>query len=308
MKFGKLESLEGVDFTLPETPTETRELLRSSADQHASLQFYIGATGWSMKEWVGKIYPKGTKTREYLHYYSRQFNTIELNTTHYGIPKAETVEKWYTDSPSDFAFCPKIPQAISHRRQLAMGTGLIRDFRDRMSILQDKLGCCFMQLPPHFGLERAPLLRAFLENLPEGLPLALEFRHESWFTANPEIAEFDRFLEDAGVGKVITDVAGRRDVIHQRLTTPEAMIRFVGNNLHPTDFSRIEAWAKKLRSWAEIGLKKVYFFTHEPDNLLAPDLAAYLLEKSSAIPKVVVRGPSTDQYSGQAGQQISLFE
>ena len=308
MKFGKLDSIEGVDFTLPETPPATTAMLRQTDNRETPLELFIGATGWSMKEWVGKIYPPGTKPKDYLQHYSRQFNTIELNTTHYGIPKAETVEKWYRDSAADFSFCPKIPQSISHSRQLGLGSSLLRDFSERMSLLQEKLGCCFLQLPPHFGINRAVLLRSFLEQLPHGLPLAVEFRHESWFSGSPETVEFDSFLEEAGIGKVITDVAGRRDVLHHRLTTPVAMIRFVGNNLHPTDYTRIEAWIKKLQQWAEIGLKKVYFFTHEPDNLLAPDLAAHLLSRSSLIPDVAVRGPRIDSQDRQPGRQISLFE
>ncbi len=53
------------------------------------------------------------------------------------------------------------------------------------------------------------------------------------------------------------------------------MVRFVGNGLHPSDFSRIEEWATRLKSWFENGLQEVYFFTHEPDNLLAPELTAF---------------------------------
>ena len=61
--------------------------------------------------------------------------------------------------------------------------------------------------------------------------------------------------------------------LHMRLTTPIAMVRFVGNGLHPTDYTRIDEWVERIVSWQKMGLREVYFFTHEPDNLLAPDIA-----------------------------------
>ena len=42
-------------------------------------KIYIGCTGWSMKEWVGKVYPPKTPAKDYLKHYAKQFNTIECN-------------------------------------------------------------------------------------------------------------------------------------------------------------------------------------------------------------------------------------
>jgi hypothetical protein len=78
-------------------------------------------------------------------------------------------------------------------------------------------------------------------------------------------------------------VAGRRDVLHMRLTTPSAMIRFVGNNLHPTDYTRIDAWVERLKVWFANGLQQLYFFVHEPDNITSPELATYLIEKLNRV-------------------------
>lgn len=105
---------------------------------------------------------------------------------------------------------------------------------------------------------------------------------------------------------VITDVAGRRDVCHLRLTTNTVLVRFVGNNLHPTDYSRIDDWVRRLEYWFSNGLHQVYFFTHEPDNLMAPDLAIYLVEKLDKMGGVETRGPKIIGQDG-AGQQMSLF-
>jgi uncharacterized protein YecE (DUF72 family) len=78
---------------------------------------------------------------------------------------------------------------------------------------------------------------------------------------------------------VLTDVAGRRDVLHMRLTSPSAMIRFVGNSLHPTDYTRIDDWVERLKMWFDSGLKQLYFFVHEPDNITSPELATYFINQ-----------------------------
>ena len=268
---------------------------------------FIGCTGWSMKEWIGKVYPKGTKAKDFLRVYSGQFNTIELNTTHYRVPSAEMIEKWYQESSPDFRFCPKIPQSISHSHSLGLGTELIRSFCEAILGLKEKLGCCFLQLPPHFDIRRLSQLEKFLKSFPREIPLAIELRHESWFN-NPQNREaIFSMLQGYGTATVITDVAGRRDVLHMRPTTGTAMVRFVGNNLHPTDYSRIDQWIERLASWFENGLREAFFFPHEPDNLLAPELAAYVLEKAlQAIPQALTRGPKLIEGKEQ-GQQMSLF-
>jgi uncharacterized protein YecE (DUF72 family) len=99
---------------------------------------------------------------------------------------------------------------------------------------------------------------------------------------------------------VITDVAGRRDVLHMRLSNRTAFIRFVANDLHPTDFPRIDEWTVLLKKWMEEGLKEIYFFIHTPDKSLCPELANRFLEKMK-IPQVPL--PPTDQY-----KQGSLFD
>ena len=308
MKFGKLQNIDHVAFSLPDTPGKTIQTLQSARPRSGPLQCYVGATGWGMKEWVGRIYPANTKNKDFLYHYTRQFNTIELNTTHYGIPKLATVEKWMEDSSNDFRFCPKIPQSISHSRQLGMGQNHLANFCNAMAVLTPKLGCCFLQFPPYFGLDRVPLIKSFLERVPDTLPLALEFRHQSWFEAGADCESLFSHMREKGFGTVITDVAGRRDVLHGRLTTPTAMIRFVGNNLHPTDFERIDAWVEKIKEWSDLGLREIYFFTHEPDNLLAPDLAMYLCEKVAKMDNTVVRGPQLIDPNNAVGRQISLFE
>ncbi|MEM8906434.1 MAG: DUF72 domain-containing protein, partial [Bacteroidota bacterium] len=250
-------------------------------------------------------YPTGAKTKDYLRYYCQQFNTIELNTTHYRIPDLATVQKWKAAAGSDFRYCPKLPQSISHRRDMGLSSGQLLHFCEVIQELGTTLGCCFMQLPPYFGADRLSELANFLQKFPKSIPLAIEVRHESWFASAQAQQALFELLSAENTTAVITDVAGRRDVLHQYLTTGSTMIRFVGNGLHPTDYSRIDQWIERLQSWWEKGLHDVYFFTHEPDNVLAPQLAQYLAQQAQKKYSVKTRGP---QLPFQAkGQQISLF-
>jgi uncharacterized protein YecE (DUF72 family) len=303
MDFGKLPDISLVDFTLPLDAPQTADNLASRRLGNDVLHFHIGCTGWSMKEWVGSIYPAGTKSKDYLREYGKLFNTIELNTTHYRIPTEETVLRWNVETPADFRFCPKVPQTISHSKNLGLDNSATDLFIGAISLLGEKLGPTFLQLPPHFSLAHFPILQVFLKQWPQELPLAIEFRHPSWFLEKNENqqAAFD-FLAENGIGLVLTDVAGRRDVLHMLQTASFAMIRFVGNALHPTDYTRVKEWVSRLMTWQQLGLQAVYFFTHEPDNLLAPELAKFLWEQLKDQPKVEVRGPSWGE-----GQQMQLF-
>lgn len=304
MDFGKLSNIEGVDFVLPPDDGATAAVLGRFARADA-LYVYVGCTGWGTKEWVGKWYPSGAKPPQFLGHYGSQFNTIELNTTHYRTPDVATVRNWLTAVPSDFRFCPKVLQGISHSRSLGVESGQVEVFAEAIAGLESRLGACFLQLPPTFGRGSLPVLATFLAHWPSYLPLLVEGRHADLFTDALVRDDYFSLLEAHGVGAVLTDVSGRRDVLHQRLTSTTAMIRFVGNGLHATDFSRIDAWVERLMSWYECGLREVFFFAHEPDNILAPDLASYICTRFQLYQQVVVRGPS--DFSMEDGQQMSLF-
>ncbi|SER03444.1 DUF72 domain-containing protein [Neolewinella agarilytica] len=302
MKFGKASDLSSIHFELPLDPLANRSRLdryELGADGERP-NIFIGATGWSMKKWVGKWYPDKTKTADYLKHYGEQFNTIELNTTHYRIPDAETIRRWYETVPADFRFCPKVPQSISHRNDFGMNGGELQQFVGSLDGLKEKMGCAFVQLPPYFGADRLRQLESFLDRWPRLLPLAVEVRHESWF-ADPFATEaLMDALASRQIAAVITDVAGRRDVLHNYITAPRTMIRFVGNGLIPTDYSRMKEWADKLKEW---NLPETYFFPHQPDNILSPDASAWFSQHLSAMNFATVRGPS--EWAGP--EQMSLF-
>jgi uncharacterized protein YecE (DUF72 family) len=98
---------------------------------------------------------------------------------------------------------------------------------------------------------------------------------------------------------VITDTAGRRDVLHMRLTAPVVFIRFISNSLHASNLTRIEEWAHRIKEWLDKGMQEIYFIVHNHDEYYAPDIALHAVERFNAIcgttlkpPKLVVEPPT----------------
>ncbi len=280
MKFGRVSNLNAIDFSMPAPPQATEDLLDGLPDPTAPPAIYFGCTGWAMKEWVGTFYPPKAKPPEFLTHYAKQFTTIELNTTHYRVPTPSLVQAWYDMTDDNFVFSPKIPQSVSHDPELGLRGQDLGWFCDSIVGLREKLGTSFMQLPPNFGPARIGQLERFLARFPLAeVPLAVEVRQEAWFADEAAFQALLDLLRAHKVATVITDVAGRRDVLHLGLTTPQLLLRFVGNGLHETDYQRLDDWISLIIDWLERGLREVYFFSHQPDNILSPEMCIYFIEE-----------------------------
>ena len=106
----------------------------------------------------------------------------------------------------------------------------------------------------------------------------MEFRHTKWFTEKETAEKVFRLLEDNNIANVLVDSAGRRDIMHMRLTNNEAFIRYVGAN-HPSDYSRLDAWAERLQQWVNMGLGNIHFFIHQNIEKESPLLSTYFIKK-----------------------------
>jgi len=291
MDFGRLSDLRYVDFSLPSDHPATAPVLARTAAAPVAPAVYVGCPIWTNKAWLGSYFPAGIKDADFLHYYARQFNSIELNTTHYRIPDAPTVRRWRDAVPPDFRFCPKLPQSISHDRALYNADDLTLSFCRSIGELGERLGRAFLQLPPHFGPEQLPRLERYLLDFPAEIPLAVELRHPGWF-ANPELfATVSAMLEALDKTLVLSDVAGRRDVLHMRLTTPTAFIRFNGHGLPPSDYQRADAWAERLAAWLAAGLQTAYVFIHQKDIMHSPVWTQHFLRRLHQLTGIAVEPP-----------------
>lgn len=278
MEFGKLARIDDVDWTLPEDSPLSLDYLKSLGPA-GKTRFWVGAPAWSHKVWEGTVFPPRAKSSEYLHHYARFFNCIELNTTHYRIPTDEQTKKWKDQVGADFLFCPKMPQTISHSPGGMLDRDLIKQWLHFLETLAEHRGPCFMQFPPGFDYNRRAWLHQFLRQWPADLELALEFRHPSWFEGRQIRPSLVKYLQENGVGLVITDVAGRRDVVHTSISAPYTMLRFIGNDLHPSDAARAAVWAERLATWSRAGLQRVFFFVHEPDDIVTPQMTAVVVRE-----------------------------
>lgn len=301
MKFGKLENVDAVDFSLPQEPSNNINHLSGSPAKAPTL--YVGCTGWTMPDWKGTFYPEKTRVKDFLSAYSKQFNTIEFNTTHYNIPKVETVKRWKAESTDDFIFCPKVFKYISHTKDLGVSRDGVNRMLDSLIHLEEKLGPFFMQLPPYYGLDRKEQLLEFVDNWPREIPIAVELRNASWYESETELDQLQDEVATLGQSLLITDVSGRRDIVHMRICQDILLVRWVGNSLHPTDYARIDEWIDRIIYYVNHGLEKIYFFAHEPDNLLAPDIAMYICEQVTKKIDLTTRGPQRIT----SGSQLKLL-
>jgi len=284
MEFGKLETedLNAVDFALPADNAATTRLLKTLTPGETT-NFFIGCAKWGRKDWVGKIYPRGTKEADFLNHYGQHFNSIELNATFYRMPSAARTAEWAGKVNSNFKFSPKFPNQITHLRRLKNVEEPTDRFLKAVHGFGSTLGPLFLMPHPGVGPKDLERIDAFLEYLPKDVKIVVELRHPDWFSDATVSESLFKVLEKHGAGSVITDASGRRDCLHMRLTTPDAFIRFVGNDLHPTDYTRIDQWVTRIKTWKEAGIKNIYFFMHQNEEVHSPEAAKYLIQQLNKV-------------------------
>lgn len=280
MEFGRVPEyeLDQVDFSLPAEPTFNEKILNGKPATDTKI--YLGCAKWGREEWVGKIYPPKTKEKDFLQHYVQHYNSIELNATHYKVYGEATIQKWIDKAGGrDFKFCPKMYQGVTHRGPLTNKQFIVNEFFRGIVSFGDFLGPIFLQVSDTFSPKRKDELFAFLKTLPTDLQFFLEVRHPDWFKKDDIREELFSTLKELNIGAVITDTAGRRDCAHMYLTVPKAFIRYVGNSLHKSDYTRTDAWVGRMKYWLDNGLQELYFFMHMHDEATSPELTVYLVDK-----------------------------
>jgi uncharacterized protein YecE (DUF72 family) len=209
----------------------------------------IGCSGWNYSHWRnGVFYPPRLAPRDWLAFYARHFDTVEVNATFYRLPKLEAVSNWVRSSPPGFLFAVKSSRYLTHVKRLRELDSGLQLFYERIEPLarSPKLGPVLWQLPATFRRDDERLAGA-LERVPEGRH-CFEFRHESWFV--PEVFEL---LRRHGVALVIGDHPDRPFQSHE-LTTDWTFVRFhSGLRGHRGNYSRreLEAWAERIEGWRD---------------------------------------------------------
>jgi uncharacterized protein YecE (DUF72 family) len=144
------------------------------------MNFYVGTSGYSYKEWKGSFYPKDLAANAMLSYYGERLPAVEINNTFYRMPQVSILQNWRSQVPISFRFSLKAPQRITHFKRLKETDEEIKYFLDTASVLGDSLGVMLFQLPPNMKKD-LPRLEGFLQSLPQTIRAAFEFRHPTWF-------------------------------------------------------------------------------------------------------------------------------
>lgn len=216
---------------------------------------YIGTSGWQYRDWRERYYPKELKQAEWLAYYAKEFKSVEVNSTFYRLPSEATVANWASLTPSHFRFSLKLSQAITHYKRLKVDRqldDLIATFINRAKPLGSKLAVILVQLPPNLSVnnERLKYLIERLKALGKSerleFKLAVEFRHDSWFS-QPTF----ELLRRLGVASVVSD-SPRRWPLSREATTDFGYLRLHGSKqLYKSSYSRAELtdWAKYINTY-----------------------------------------------------------
>jgi len=193
------------------------------------MRMYIGTSGYSYADWVGTVYPEGTRQNEYLSLYARLFNFVEINFCYYTLPSARVLEGMQDRVDENFRFSLKGHRGMTHEKSEDL-PALCSAFKEGSAPLREagSLAAVLLQFPYSFHYNREN--RVHLDTLCgclEGLPLQIEFRNIDWF--RPRVVEE---LRKRGVGIVLSDypsLEGLPDFV-PRITSTIAYVRFHGRN------------------------------------------------------------------------------
>lgn len=166
----------------------------------------VGTCGFGYQEWRGRFYPPELASTEWLGFYARIFEAVELDGTFYRPPERSVVAAWAAALPEKFALSAKAPREITHEARLEgeAAAAMLRVFAGALEPLGDRLLAVVLQLPPSFGAgEGRERLARLLGTRPDGLPVVVEFRHRSW--DRPWLADL---LDGAGAGLALADRPG----------------------------------------------------------------------------------------------------
>jgi uncharacterized protein YecE (DUF72 family) len=231
--------------------------VRSSRDSSHGIR--VGCSGWNYAHWRnGVFYPPRCAPRNWLGFYAKHFDTVEINMTFYRLPKAPIVARWVAETPAGFTFAVKVSRYVTHVKRLLDVPQHLPLLYERIQPLlgSPKLGPLLWQLPPTFQLDLDRLAGA-LEHLHDGQRHAFEFRHPSWFT-EPTYT----LLREHNVALVIGDRPQVNGFQTHELTADFTFVRFHGGTQGANGnyaHAELDAWAARLERWSSEADVFAYF-------------------------------------------------
>jgi uncharacterized protein YecE (DUF72 family) len=234
-------------------------------------QLRVGCSGWNYASWRGRFYPPELPTSRWLDYYSKVFDTVEVNNTFYRLPEASTFASWREQTPASFLVAVKASRFLTHMKRLRDADEPLERLFSRAAALGSRLGPVLYQLPSNFHVD-LPRLETFLRQLPREIAVAgprrsplllahvIELRHPSWY-----VPETFQLLERQGVALCLHDKAG--SAIEAPRVGPFVYVRFHGTSgrYHGSYGSdALDRWADVLADEWRGGRDVFAYFNNDP--------------------------------------------
>lgn len=238
---------------------------------------HLGTIGWSYDFWKGTLYPPKMSSKDFLTSYSTKFGTVEVDSTFYRIPNAQTVLSWKEQTPEDFCFSLKFPQIITHIKKLQNCQTETDTFLNRASLLGRKLGLLLLQFPPNFSVTQFAELESYLQKLPNTYRYAVEVRNKSWLSP-----EFYRLLRHCNVALAWAD--SPHMPLSSEKTSGFLYIRWEGDRkavkgmqgkIEVDRKADLAAWAQKIKLYLD-GVTEVFGYFGKYFSGYPPSDVSYL--------------------------------
>jgi uncharacterized protein YecE (DUF72 family) len=259
----------------------------------------IGTSGWQYRDWRGRFYPQKLPQRLWLEHYVRHFATVESNNAFYRLPELETFAKWRERTPPDFRWAVKASRFLTHIKRLREPEEPVQRLMERAAGLGPKLDTILLQLPPTLKAD-ADLLRECLARFPGGTRVAVEPRHESWWTD-----EVRGLLERYGAALCWAD-RDEQPVAPLWRTADWGYLRFHhGHEGWGYREATLQLWADRLAgTWAD-GEDVLVYFNNDPGCNAVIDAVTFAgaVRRAGRTP---TRVPTADQAIGVAWPDPAL--
>lgn len=226
-------------------------------------KIHVGTSGYQYAHWRGRFYPDDLPKSKWLTHYAQSFQTLEINSTFYGLPETETVRHWKEQTPPGFLFALKFSRYGSHTKCLKNPEQTVSTFMDCAEELKSAAGPVLVQLKPnwHCNPER---LEHFLDALPSDVRWAFEFRDESWFCE-----EIYSLLKTHNAAMVIHDMLENHPDVE---TADWSYHRFHGDHYsghYSPQF--LSAFAGRLVKRSRSGREQFVFFNNDAEGCAVDD-------------------------------------
>ena len=238
---------------------------------------------WAHQGWQGRYLPEKLGRIEQLVAYASWCNSVEGNTTFYGLPSADAIRTWAVAAPADFRFVFKLPRTITHDRRLRHAEVEVREFLDVIEPLGERARTLSVQLPASFGPNDLGVLNSFLGRLPDSHRYGVEVRHPAFFQPGATTERLEELLAEHDAEWISFDTTtlfsspptseAEHEGWEQKPRLPrrtaavsdEPIVRYVGRDDVELTEAGWQPWLPVVADWLREG-RRPTFFLHTPDN------------------------------------------